>query len=484
MTGRILIVDSVPTNRIVLRVKLAAAFYDVVQASSGTAALASLGQNRPDLVIAAAALPDMTGRDFCAELKMHPMGHRVPVILIHNGADPEERLASLAAGADDILPRPVDDLVLLARLRSLLRARDAEAELELRDDTQRALGLGEEAGRYETPALIALVPPHGDVESAETLVAALRTRLSDRVIALAPDTALKARPVPDVFVLIEPECGDGEALALLPQLRANTESRHASLMYVARPHQRRAAAAALDMGANDLLAEGPDPEELALRLRKQVARKQMVDRLRATMRDGLRAAVTDPLTGLYNRRYTLPYIARVAERAKRTERPYALLLADLDHFKQVNDLYGHAAGDIVLQSIALRIRDNLRAADLVARYGGEEFLAVMPDTTAEAAYQTASRLCRTIAATPVMLPDGRGVRVTLSVGVTIGVPGDTTPPTTLIEGADRALYAAKDAGRTTVVMADRIAALPRRPRSPSSLPGAEEAGTLRQMTGR
>ncbi|MCT4553221.1 MAG: diguanylate cyclase [Pelagimonas sp.] len=462
MTGRILVVDAVPTNRIILRVKLAAAFYEVDQAGSGHAALKMLRTQRPDMVIAAADLPDISGCDLVQRLREAAGDPRLPVVLLHSDDDPAERLSSLAAGADDVLTRPLDELVMLARLRSLLRARDAEAELQLRDDTRRALGLGEMGQDFETPALVRLVPT-GRMPLARQVRSELAQRMNDRIELVAADAALRVDgQVPDVVVILEGADSHGEGLALLPQLRSNKALRHSSLIYVAQPHQRREAASALDMGANDLLGSGPDTEELVLRLRKQIARKGISDRLRANMRDGLRAAVSDPLTGLYNRRYALPHLGRLAERAGKNGRDYALLLADLDHFKSVNDTYGHAAGDAVLQAFARRLTDNLRAADLVARFGGEEFLIAIPDTTRAQAKATAERLTQIMAQQPIALPDGRHITVTLSIGVAIGRAEEGEDPRMLIERADQALYAAKDRGRDTVVMADTVLSLTRR----------------------
>ncbi|CUH82453.1 diguanylate cyclase [Tropicibacter naphthalenivorans] len=469
MTGRILVVDAVPTNRIILRVKLSAAFYEVVQAASGHAAIAMMRKTRPDLVITSSELPDMTGRALCKALKRDQAHARTPIVIVHGEEDADERLASLSTGADDVLVRPIDDLVMLARLRSLLRARDAEAELQLRDDTRRALGLGEEAAQFSNPALVRLIPT-GNLPDAQVLAMGLRERLDDQIEVVDADDALRERgTAPDVIVIAEGPDSRGEGLVLLPQLRASTHTRHSALIYIAQPDQRREAASALDMGANDLLGSGPDLTELTIRLRKQIDRKRTNDRLRANMQDGLRAAVSDPLTGLYNRRYALPHISRLADRAAEQRRPYALLVSDLDHFKQVNDLYGHAAGDAVLVTLSERLKDNLRAPDLISRWGGEEFLVAMPDTDLPAARATAERLCKVMAEQPVILPDGTQLTVTLSIGVAIGRPGDLTQPLALIEQADKALYAAKNKGRNTVVIADRIAALPglnERPRPP------------------
>lgn len=481
MSNRILVVDAVPTNRIILRVKLSAAYYDVVQATSGQAALALLRKTRPDMILANAELPDMTGRDLCAAIRARndtAPGPSLPVVLIHDGSDPAARLASLAAGADDVLDRPIDDLVMLARLRSLLRARDAEAELMLREDTRRALGLEETGAGFEHPARVRLVAV-GDPAEAHRIQRGLTRSCRDHIEVMTADDALRdTGHAPDVVVIFEspcpvwtaatpgPEDGSAPGLDLLPQLRAKRATRHSALIYVAHPHQRRAAAAALDMGASDLMTHGPLADELQIRLRKQIARKRTTDRLRADMQDSLRAAVTDPLTGLYNRRYALPHTVRFAERAQATRRPYAILLADLDRFKAINDGYGHAAGDAVLVTLAQRLRDNLRAADLVARWGGEEFLVAMPDTDRTAAAGTAERLCALMARAPVLLPSGQRLKVTLSIGVAIGQPGGNLAPADLVASADRALYAAKSAGRNTVVLADTVTALPLRATAP------------------
>lgn len=167
----------------------------------------------------------------------------------------------------------------------------------------------------------------------------------------------------------------------------------------------------------------------------------------------------DPLTGLFNRRYALPHLARIAERAAETGRGYAVMLLDLDRFKRVNDRYGHAAGDAVLVEVARRVKDSLRPVDLVARIGGEEFLVALPETGFEQACATAERLRTLIEQRPVTLPGGAGeIGVTISVGLAFG--RDKTPAAgsadveaeinALMEQADRALYGAKASGRNTV----------------------------------
>lgn len=461
MTGRILIVDGVPTNRIVLRVRLSSAYYEVLQAGSGADALLSVRLQRPDLIIAAADLPDMTGEVLCQQIRALQVAPDTPVILIHPAPDRLQRMRALAAGADDMLSRPVDELVLLARLRSLLRARHAEDELRLRDDTRRALGLAEPPAELHCPARVAVVPVQADV-SVKAVVSTLRARLPDRFEICSPDEALRlAGGAPEVFVIVDTGSVAGAGLSLLTQLRASPPYRQSAIVYVTRAECRHEAASALDLGANDLLADGFDAEELILRLPKQIARKRTADRLRSNMRDGLRAAVTDPLTGLYNRRYVLPHLTRVADRAIEKARSYALLLLDLDHFKTINDAHGHAVGDAVLVEAARRMSANLRPSDLVARIGGEEFLVVMPDTSENTALLAAERLRSVISKTPFTvpgLPEG-GRQVTASIGVALPRRTRAEPPEILLDRADRALYVAKNSGRNQVALAGGDCAL-------------------------
>ena len=222
------------------------------------------------------------------------------------------------------------------------------------------------------------------------------------------------------------------------------------------------AATVLDMGANDVVCGTVDPRELDLRVAVQLEQKQQTDMFRDQLHIGLQAAVIDPLTGLYNRRYALPFLERLTRTVKNGDRGFAVMVADLDHFKQVNDQHGHAVGDAVLARVAETLRANLGDDDLIARIGGEEFLIVTPNTSRAEARQTASRLCRIIQRTPIPLPDrNMSIKVTVSIGVAMGqMAADGTAPSVegLLDHADRALYGSKADGRNTVTLATRTAA--------------------------
>jgi diguanylate cyclase (GGDEF)-like protein len=159
-------------------------------------------------------------------------------------------------------------------------------------------------------------------------------------------------------------------------------------------------------------------------------------------------ATMDPLTGVFNRRHFFELARLEVERCARYGRALSLLMLDADHFKQINDRYGHLAGDEVLRMIARRCQENLREVDIIGRYGGEEFLVLLPETAAPQALQVAERLRATICAEPVVTEAG-AVAARVSIGVASIAAGATGSVYQLLDEVDRALYRAKAAGRNT-----------------------------------
>ena len=219
-------------------------------------------------------------------------------------------------------------------------------------------------------------------------------------------------------------------------------------------HQDAIVSFALDLGADDVVSQNCSQEELALRLGRQGRRAQAGAYLRNRVADGLRAAVSDPLTGLYNRRYAIPHLERMQETALATNKPFTLMLLDLDHFKLVNDTFGHSVGDAVLIEVANRLRDNLRAIDLVARIGGEEFLVAMPATDLDEGRAAANRLRRIIFDTRIeCAADHTPLKISVSIGMVLGGLSATEPDVhLLIAQADRGMYLSKQGGRNKVTV--------------------------------
>lgn len=453
MAGRILIVDNVPTNRIILKVKLSSAFYEVIQAASGKDALLRAADSQPEIIILDTNLGDMTAHEACAQLKGDPATRHIPVLIATPPGDTEAKIAALKAGADEFLAKPIDELTLTARVRALMRARATTDELRRRDATARALGFAEAPVSFSTPGKIALIGRN--VEDAMTWRAGLRGLVSDDVEIVPAERLLEsiaAGQSADLYVISSDIAGGTSGLRLIADIRARQITRSAGIVVVHGRQDRKEAVMALDLGANDIITRGADPEELALRLRSQMRRKKEADVLRNSVDEGLRLAMIDPLTGLYNRRYALPHLTQISEKSAKSGQHFAIMLIDLDRFKLVNDTFGHQVGDKVLTEVASRMRDNLRGIDLVARFGGEEFLICMPMTTLMEARTAAERLRSVICGTPVAVAaDGTPVSVSASIGLAMG--GDSQASIeTLLQISDRALYDAKAEGRNQVTL--------------------------------
>ena len=202
----------------------------------------------------------------------------------------------------------------------------------------------------------------------------------------------------------------------------------------------------------DRLARAADEGELvALDLeriddaRLQSAFRRLADRVAGTWR----LATVDPLTGIANRQAILSHVEEELDRAVRYHRPVSLIMVDLDHFKRLNDSYGHAAGDAVLREVAQQLSGNVRSVDVAGRYGGEEFLILLPETDVDAAAALAEKLRRVVASSEVRTQDGDRLTITMSAGVAGGL-GRAIPIDSLVRDADAALYAAKALGRNQV----------------------------------
>lgn len=460
MSGRVLIVDPVVTTRIVLKVKLAAAYFAVSHAATMREALIEVDRSSPDVVLCEWELAD--GDADALQKRLRARG--IPVIALLPGLSAQDRIIALEAGLGDVISRPYEDRTLLARVRNLLRARTVREELRLRGDTSAALGFAEQSAEFHLPAKVGVIAetPKQGADWKEALSQAMEHSVS---ILTPADLLADARTTNSYDALVVGISGQRaqKRLDLVSSLRARPETRHCAILAVSPAETCQMAVTALDTGAGDIMVAGFEAKEAALRLVRLIKRRCEDRALRRSVKAGLEAAVTDQLTGLYNRRYALPHLERMATCAARNQRPFAIMVLDLDHFKSVNDTYGHAVGDTVLSEFASRLRSNLRSVDLVARIGGEEFLVAMPDTRLTSAARAAARLCKLTKARPFATSHvARGVAVSVSVGLALGGATQFGSAARSIEAllsdADAALYDAKEAGRNMVRVSRSAAA--------------------------
>ena len=455
MTARILIVDDVPANTRLLEAKLGAEYYQIATAQDGFEALRLAHDWQPDLILLDVMMPDLDGYETCRRLKADAATHHIPVVMVTALGERSDRLRGLEAGADDFLTKPVEYDTLLARVKSLVRLKRLLDEWRARGETARALGLANEVPAIPSvQGAQALVVDDWDLGAQAVQDALAREGIvAGRAGGEAEAMALCAA-VPFDLIVLSMSMASEDSLRLASRLRATDITHDIPLLLIAEPEHRDRILRGFDMGANDWIARPVDDNELRVRARNQIRRKFYQERLRADFGQALEMALTDPLTGLYNQRYLMRHLRGLL--AAGQPNGLGLLMLDVDHFKLVNDRFGHAAGDRALRAIAEALRGRTRVFDSIARYGGEEFVVVMPGASELDAVTAAERLRADIEALAFHPSDGATHQLTVSIGVAF-TAGPEAAAETLLQIADAAMYRAKNAGRNRVEVAPSAA---------------------------
>jgi two-component system cell cycle response regulator len=453
MTARILVVDDIPANVKLLEARLLAEYFDVLTAENGYDALSICERTQVDLILLDIMMPGIDGFEVCERLKANPRTAHIPVVMVTALDQPSDRVRGLKAGADDFLTKPVNDLQLMSRVKSLVRLKMLTDELRLRAATARAISLedGLETGLGDEPGDILLVDGRG---SSQDRIARALKPIAEVTCMSDPQAAVfQAAESNFELVIVNANFEDYDPLRLCSQLRSLERTRFLPILLIAEQGDDDLIVRALDLGVTDYIMRPIDPNELIARSLTQIRRKRCNDRLRASVRQTIELAVTDGLTGLHNRRYLDNHLKLLIDRAAARGRALSVCITDIDRFKLVNDTYGHDAGDVVLREFASRVRSAVRGADLACRYGGEEFVLVMPDTTPDMAAGVAERLRAIVESEPFRIPGTDvALSVTASLGIAAMLPGGDTPDA-LLKRADNALYEAKRSGRNRVVAA-------------------------------
>jgi two-component system cell cycle response regulator len=449
MTARVLVVDDVPANVKLLEAKLRAEYFEVITAMNGIDALDAVQRHAPDIVLLDVMMPEMDGIEVCKRIKGAPGSQHVPVVMVTALDTPEDRVRGLQAGADDFLSKPVNDLALFCRVRSLLRLKMLTDELQTRTDG----GAGDllNLEKLDYPGKILLVDDSDD--HASSIEEALE-RVHQVTSVSEPQKALfEAAENPYDLIIVSLDLQGFDGLRLCSQIRSLERTRQIPVLILVDGHQTDRLIRGLDMGVNDYLVRPVDHNELEARVKSQIRRWRHTQQLRNNVKQSIEMAVTDSLTGLNNRRYMESHLTTLVQSAGNRGKALTLLALDIDHFKQINDTHGHDAGDKVLKEFADRIKKVVRGDDVACRTGGEEFVIVLPETSMPAACSIAERLRKTISESPfdLDLPSGP-FQLTVSIGLS-SLDAVAETPAQLLKRADIALYEAKRSGRNRVVAA-------------------------------
>ena len=457
MSARVLVVDDILPNVKLLEAKLSSEYYDVLTASNGIDALKKVEEESPDIVLLDVMMPGMDGFEVCRRIKSNPAVAHIPVVMVTALTDSQDKVRGLEAGADDFLSKPINDLALMARVRSLVRLKMALDEWRVRENTANQLGVSNESSHVMKES----------VEGARILVVEDKnfekkkieeTLQQDKDIVISAESGMQAMELATQqdfdLIIVSLNLQGEDGLRLCSHLKSKERTRSVPILMVGENEDMKRVAQGLEMGAHDYILRPVDRNELIARVRTQVRRKRFQERLRSSYEFSLSMALTDSLTGLYNRRYLEVHMQKLLQKSQESRKSLGVIMIDIDHFKKVNDTYGHNVGDEVLKIFAERLKNGLRSFDLVARLGGEEFVAMLPDVPPERAYIIAERMRRAIADEPFICsaPEGK-ISVTTSIGGAIIGPGPHSSQDVL-DRADKCLYQAKETGRNCVVFED------------------------------
>jgi two-component system, cell cycle response regulator len=451
MTAKILVVDDILPNVKLLEARLTAEYFEVTTAMNGAEALAICAREDCDLLLLDVMMPGMDGFEVCRQLKKNPATTHLPIIMVTALDQPSDRVKGLEAGADDFLTKPIDEIALIARVRSLSRLKVVLDDLRNRASTAVALGMSdpfaEALAEDGLGGRILLVEDRAT--SAAQIVFALRDKYLVEVERNPHEGAAKAFAGGYDMVIVSLGLQGFDALRLCGQIRSHEGTRQLPILCVAEFEDRARVLRALDLGINDFLMRPVDSNELIARVRSNLRRKRYADRLRNNVQASLELAVVDSLTGLNNRRYFETHLSTLVAQAAECARPLSLMVLDIDHFKGVNDSYGHEAGDQILKGFAKRVRKVIRIPDMICRIGGEEFVVVMPDTNMDVAARIAERVRAEIEQERFIVENSdAAIGITVSIG--LAERGQDNLPDGLFRRADRALYRSKTNGRNRV----------------------------------
>ncbi|WP_425361683.1 PleD family two-component system response regulator [Candidatus Tisiphia endosymbiont of Mystacides longicornis] len=449
MTANVLVVDDIEANIKLLEAKLLGEYYTVFTANNAKDALNVLAINRIDIVLLDAMMPDMDGFETCRRIKSNISTMHIPVIMVTALSDTEDRIKGLEAGADEFLTKPIDDTALFARVRSLARMKAVIDELKLRNTTNAELGgsVIEIQDNFSDSKILLI---NDDIVQARNINKMLLTLTPNiKIISDINELEKDSEDTLDL-VIISCQLEQGDPLRISVMLRSNTKFHDIVLILQAEEENRATVIKGLELGINDYFMYPVDKNELLARIRTQLRRKHYQDKLRNDLELSVNLSIKDGLTGIFNRHYFDTHIKQMVKKADDSKRPLCLLMCDIDYFKQVNDNYGHQAGDVVLKTVANVLKNIFRVTDLIARYGGEEFAVLLNDITIDEAMYVAERVRTRVESIEFKVKTQENpIKKTISIGVTEYKTGETISD--FIECADKALYQGKEQGRNRVI---------------------------------
>ena len=448
--SKILVVDDEPLNVKLLTAMLPSEQYVTASAFSGDEALKIVRDFRPDLILLDIMMPGLNGYDLTRILKSNTESCDIPIVLITAFSGSEYEIKGLEAGADEFLNKPVNKTELLTRAKSLIRLRQYKEQIKSRTCSINSVTSSKDENNCLDNAelnLPTILIVEDNKIDAKLLQRYLHGEPYQIKFASDGENAISRSQQERIDVILLDLLLPGKnGFEVCSTLKEMENTQNIQIVAITGLSDLESKLKGIELGVDDYLIKPVNMHILRTRVKSLVKKKALLDRLCDKYEMAVHSAITDKLTGLYNRRYFDHFLDFEIKRTSRQKTSLALLMMDIDNFKQINDTLGHLFGDKILNKLGDIIKSIIRETDLAARYGGEEFSVVMSNTGLEDATDIAERMRKEISSYNFDITKGP---TTVSIGISL-YPSDSTSLQDLLSNADRALYRAKNEGKNRV----------------------------------
>ena len=398
----------------------------------------------------------MNGIETCRKIKESPKYANVPILLLAANIEINERIEGLKAGASDFITRPIIDNLLFSRIKSLIRLKRVMEELVMRSDA----GIG--SADFSDSEV------QKKISQSRVLIVdddQVQLGIMNYAVKKITDNVININDFPfDIDVILEEKFDviiistlllEEDGLRICAKIINNYKFKDVPVLVIVDQDDERVIAKALDIRVSDYLLTPLDEIESNVRIYSQIKRKILQDILKKNFEQNITLSSNDALTGLYNRNYFNIHAKAIITSALKNKSAVSLMILDLDHFKSVNDNYGHLVGDEVLKETAKRVLSNSSDTDLICRFGGEEFVIMLEKSDLAAAQIVAEKIRLAIQDAHFVVSHKVGkINKTVSIGVVeINIGKETVEEA--IARADKCLYIAKDQGRNVVIVSSK-----------------------------